>query len=154
MGPAVAALTVLVLIVAFVLVRPSLVRKPQPRTKKTVLELACTGWLAKKLDSANWGAFTIPFPFLVVIFYWIGPGMPAVPALVRVHEFVHVAQDERNLFFLVTWVKYLYESFYQRVVHTHDWMQAYRQNRYETEAYMVEYDVLDGRAPMPAWAAE
>jgi hypothetical protein len=45
---------------------------------------------------------------VVVIFYW--PALPELGPYLRVHEFVHVAQDERNACFLISWIRYLAET--------------------------------------------
>lgn len=76
-------------------------------------------------------------PFWVLICYWALDAAEDSRPYIRVHEFVHVAQDERNFCFLVTWAKYLWEF----VRH------GYKKNRYETEAYATL-----GK-PLPGWAA-
>jgi hypothetical protein len=135
------------------------IHENQPAAKKKVIELEIGGWLGRLLQKHNWGAFTLPFPFFVLILYWSMEDAPdgEVNPLIRVHEFVHVQQDEGNLFFLVTWVKYLYES-----VRRISWksiranglskavLEAYYANGYEAEAYLVE-DLAEKNG-LPDWA--
>ena len=130
----------------------SRLNKPQPTNiKKRVIELQVAGWLGKTMSNKNWAAFTCPLPFIVFIFYWIGPSILSVAEEVRVHENVHCLQDQGNLCFLVSWVKYYAEMIRQRWTHG-SWMQAYQNNKYEIAAYAVEDKVLNGTEPYPDWA--
>lgn len=140
------------LLVVFLLLTPAVYDHAKPKTKKRVIELTCDGWLAKKLLANNWGASTIPLAFIVLILYWSKDSASDFPApAVRVHEFVHVGQDEANLCFLVSWVKYFAELVRERVRYG-TWMQAYQNNKYEVAAYAVEDAVINGTSPMPDWA--
>lgn len=142
----------MLLLVAFLLLTPAVYDHAKPKTKKRVIELTCDGWLAKKLLANNWGASTIPLAFIVLILYWSKDSSSDFPAPdVRVHEFVHVSQDEANVFFLVSWVKYFAEMIHQFRIYR-NWMQAYQNNKYEVAAYAVEDAVLNGTSPMPDWA--
>jgi hypothetical protein len=134
------------------------VRKTQPATKKKVIELEIGGWLGRLFSKYRWGAFTYPLPFLVLILYWSTEDAPDgdVNAYARVHEFVHVAQDERYLCFLVTWARYLWASL--RHFYWQGWskfsqslMDAYYANDYEVEAYAVERAAEENG--LPSWAA-
>lgn len=122
----------------------------QPSTKKRVFEVACTGFIARAFTKRNWAASTLPFPWCVFILYWLAPNTTPDPA-VRVHEYVHVQQDQDNACFIVSWVRYGYEAVKERL-HTSSWFAAYQQNRYEVQAYKVEDDVLSGATPWPTWA--
>jgi hypothetical protein len=126
----------------------------QPETKKRVYEVAVCGPIGRWLQRHRWGAFTLPFPFVVFIFYWnTNPPHP----LVRTHEFVHVRQDEASPFFLVFWVTYLAASLRHLSLKTllrrpgAAFMAAYRANRFEVEAYRVEAHAR-ANGP-PEWAS-
>jgi hypothetical protein len=112
-------------------------RLPQPRTRKPVIELAVGGPVGRWFVRRRWAAFVLPLPFLCVIFYW---NTPVPSPLTRVHEFVHVAQDEASPFFLAMWVSYLAEHF----------RHGYRGNCYEREARAVEADAEANG--LPTWA--
>lgn len=137
------------------------VRKTQPATKKKVIELEIGGWLGRWFSGRNWGAFTWPLPFLVVILYWSTEDAPDgdIGALHRVHEFVHVAQDERNFFFLQTWYKYFRSTWkhfaftawrHGFVSFSNAMMDAYYANDYEAEAYAVTEEAAQNG--LPPWA--
>jgi hypothetical protein len=110
-------------------------RLPQPATRKRVVEIVWEGPFARWMAGMGWGAFTLPLPFVVVISYWL-----KAPPRVRVHEFVHVQQDERCALFLVFWIKYLAEL----VRH------SYRDSKYEIEACAVEAATKE--SGLPHWA--
>jgi hypothetical protein len=102
---------------------------------------------------------TIPWPFVTTIWYWNTDDEPdgEVNPYIRVHEFVHVAQNDKNLFFGVSWVKYLWES-----VRHISWtsikrnglvkacLEAYYDNEYEREAYLIEQKAEE--TDLPEWA--
>jgi hypothetical protein len=111
-------------------------RLPQPATRKRVVEIVWEGRFARWMARQGWGAFTLPLPFVVVVSYWL-----AAPPRVRVHEFVHVDQDQRSAFFLIFWLRYLGELARRR---------SYRANRYEIEAYAVERAAAENG--LPGWA--
>jgi hypothetical protein len=115
----------------------------QPNTKKPVIELTVGGWVGNKFRSANggWAGFTLPLPWVVLIFYWLIPGETEPNPYVRVHEMVHVIQDARHRCFLGTWYAYLREM----------WSHSYRDNIYEVEAYTVQYRYETANA-LPDWA--
>jgi len=138
------------------------VRKQQPDPRKKVVELEIGGWLGRWFTKNNWGAFTYPLPFLVLIFYWTAESAPDgdVNGLIRVHEFVHVAQDERNACFLVSWARYMWAT-YRAMPLGKLWranglrlgqvlMQGYRGNALEVEAYEVQRVAQDHG--LPSWA--
>jgi len=111
----------------------------QPSTRKTVIELAVGGPVGRWFARNGWGAFVLPLPFVCIVFYW---NTRDPSPFTRVHEFVHVAQDEACPFFLVFWAQYLA----QHVRH------GYRGNRYERDAYETEQDArVNG---LPEWAQD
>lgn len=113
-------------------------RQPaQPTISKNVVELCVGGPIGRWFARRRWAAFTLPLPFVVLIFYW---DTPAPSPLTRVHEFVHVGQDQAHPFFLVFWVKYLAELA----------RHGYRGNRYEQAAFAVERDAAANG--LPDWA--
>src|SRR6185369_11953242 len=116
----------------------SRLRLRQPPVRKKVIELVVGGPVGRWFARRHWGAFTLPLPLAVVIFYW---DTPAPSPLTRVHEFVHVAQDEESPFFLVFWVKYLAQLA----------RHGYRRNRYEKAAFAVERDAQANG--LPDWAS-
>lgn len=128
----------------------------QPKTKKKVIELQIGGWIGTKMRNLNWGACTIPGPFMVFILYWVSPLHPQPYSWVRLHEFCHVKQDEGNLFFLVSWIKYGWELLKKLSLKTlftkpyQAYMDAYAQNKYEVQAYAEEADALMN-LPLPDW---
>jgi len=111
----------------------------QPSSHKKVVELVVSGPIGRWFVRRRWAAFTLPLPFVVLIFYW---NTPAPSPLTRVHEFVHVAQDGRSPFFLIFWFQYLAEL--ARL--------GYRDNAYEKEAFAIEDDALDNG--LPGWARD
>jgi len=116
----------------------SRLRLRQPPTRKTVVELAVGGRVGRWFARRNWAAFVLPLPFACLIFYW---NTTAPDPYTRVHEFVHVEQDEEHAFFLVFWLKYLAEHL----------ARGYRGNRFERAARAVEHDArVSG---LPDWAA-
>ena len=112
-------------------------RLPQPPTRKQVVELVVGGPIGRWFARAGWGAFVLPLPFVCIIFYW---NTSAPSPFTRVHEFVHVAQDEANPFFFVFWVRYLAAHF----------RRGYRGNPYEQAAYATEHDARSNG--LPDWA--
>ncbi|HXU03359.1 MAG TPA: hypothetical protein VN903_20475 [Polyangia bacterium] len=109
----------------------------QPPTRKTVVELAVGGPVGRWFARRGWSAFTLPLPFACLIFYW---NTRAPDPMTRVHEFVHVEQDEAHSFFLAFWARYLAEHF----------AHGYRGNKYEQAARAVEDDAQ--RNGLPDWA--
>jgi len=109
----------------------------QPPTRKKVIELAVGGPVGRWFARRHWAAFTLPLPFVCLIFYW-HTGAP--DPFTRVHEFAHVDQDEAHPFFLIFWVKYLAQHV----------ARGYRGNRYEQAARAVEDDAR--RNGLPDWA--
>jgi hypothetical protein len=115
----------------------SRLRLRQPATRRTVVELVVRGPIGRWFARRRWAGFTLPLPFVIVIVYW----HTSTPSpYTRVHEFVHVAQDEANASFVMTWVKYLVELA----------RHGYRRNRYEIAAYRVEDDARE--IGLPEWA--
>ena len=111
---------------------------PRPSTRKAVVELGVWNPFGRWMRRQGWLGFTLPLPFLVVVFYWLeDPGEEPDP-FVRVHEFVHVRQDQRLAFFAV---RYLWALVTDR---------GYRHNRFEVEARRIE---AAARAEgLPEWA--
>jgi len=117
----------------------SRLRLRQPPTRKRVIELAVGGPVGRWFARRGWSAFVLPLPFACVIFYW---NTPAPDPFTRVHEFVHVEQDEAHGLFFVFWVKYLAQHV----------ARGYRGNRYEAAARAVERDARENG--LPEWAGE
>lgn len=118
-----------------------ILRRPKPITKKKVIELKVAGPLGRWMVKRKWTGQTTPLPFIVLIFYWVNDLNDSVLPKWRVHEYVHVSQDERNSFFLVSWVKYAIEM----------WKNGYFNNKYEREAYQIQQSCTD-RRDFPDWA--
>jgi hypothetical protein len=102
---------------------------------------------------------TVPWPFITTIFYWSVDSQPdgAVNQFIRVHEFVHVKQNEPDLFFGVSWVRYAWASichFSFKTWRTDGFsaacLEAYRANEFEVAAYAVE-DLAEKNG-LPDWA--
>jgi hypothetical protein len=131
-----------------------------PENKRKVIELKIGGRIGRWMRNANWGAMTIPWSFFTTIWYWETADEPDdsdVNPLIRVHEFVHVAQNEHDLFFGVSWVRYMWESV--RHFSFKQWraegfraamMAAYHANRFELEAYEIGADAAE--YGVPDWA--
>jgi hypothetical protein len=112
-------------------------RLRQPPTRKKVIELAVGGPVGRWFARRNWAAFVLPLPFACVIFYW---NTRAPDPYTRVHEFVHVEQDEAHPFWIVFWVSYLAQHV----------ARGYRGNPFEAAARAVEHDArVNG---LPEWA--
>ena len=132
--------------------------KQPPGLTKRVLELGVSGGvLGNYMKSHNWAGTTIPFPFLVVIFYWNADD-PYLPYY-RVHEFTHVQQDEQARWWFVAWARYAW----QMVKHfallkvltrkesiSDAMMDDYMANEYEQAAYAVEDEAF--KNGLPDWA--
>jgi hypothetical protein len=135
-----------------------ILRRPQPPTKKKVVELAISGLLGKFFLGRSWGAFTLPLPFLVIIFHWVKPGEDP-HWYVRLHEFVHVAQDEANWCFLQSWLNYARAALkgvnFRTLLKSPSktMMDSYRSNKYEMEAYAIEGEALS-TGNIPDWVRE
>lgn len=119
----------------------NILNKPQPLTKKTVIELGVYGPIGKWMVAKNWGAFTLPLPFLFVIFYWLTEETDEVPGETRVHEFQHVHQAEECSWFGQYWWRYLRSTMKDG---------GYRGNKFEVEAYAVEAKAV--QEGLPRWA--
>ena len=109
----------------------------QPPTRKAVIELAVGGPVGRWFARRGWAAFVLPLPFACLIVYW---NTRTPDPFTRVHEFVHVEQDEAHGLFLVFWVKYLAQHV----------ARGYRGNRYEAAARVVERDARENG--LPDWA--
>jgi hypothetical protein len=135
---------------------------PQPPHRSRVIEFAVGGWFGRRMHRAGWGALTIPFPFVQVIAYWMAAGQTTPRPGLRVHEWVHVAQNERDLFWLMSWVRYLWQL--GRVLRWRNlprrpktaMLEAYREHPAEVAAYAVQEAAEspgEGRG-LPEWARE
>jgi hypothetical protein len=113
-------------------------RLPQPPTLKRVIELAVSNAFGRWMRRNNWAAFTLPLPFLTIVFYWHEAGDERPDPYVRVHEFVHVRQDQRLPLFPVRYLTALFTD------------GGYRSNRFEVEAYRIE--AAARREGLPDWA--
>lgn len=117
----------------------TLLNMPQPKTKKRVLEFAVDNFVGHFMFRRGWAAVTLPLPFVVLIFYWIGednglnerPRSLARLPYVRVHEFVHVAQEARYKTCFHFWWAYLSEL---------------RRNGYHNNAFELEADLAEDQA--------
>jgi len=110
----------------------------QPPTGGTVIELGISNRFGRWMRRNGWLGFTLPLPFLVIVFYWLqGPDHHPDP-LTRVHEFVHVRQAQRLPFFSLRYLWALAAD------------GGYRQNRFEAEAFAIQAEAR--REGLPAWA--
>jgi hypothetical protein len=134
------------------------VHETQPETRKRVFEFEVGGWFGRFMNRHNWGAFTLPIPFCILILYWNSESVVdgEVNAYARVHEFTHVHQQE-GWIFLWGWFKYLWESYRHlswKSIRANGLgaalMESYRANAYEKEAYLVEE--LAEKNGLPDWA--
>jgi hypothetical protein len=134
-------------------------RKTQPPHNGKVFELHVGGWLGKYMWTHNWGGQTIPFPFFTLMVFWTMQPQPDgnVDPLTRVHEWVHVHQNNVNRFFFVSWIRYSWDDWKHFSFKT--WrakgfsaacMEAYWANKFEKEAYAVE-DLARANG-LPDWA--
>ena len=114
------------------------IRLSQPATRKRVVELGVWNAFGRWMRSQRWLAFTLPLPLVTIIFYWLDGPDEAPDPYVRVHEFVHVRQDQR--FFLFP-LRYLWALVTDG---------GYRRNRFEVEAFRVEAHVR--ATELPPWA--
>jgi hypothetical protein len=113
-------------------------RLPRPATRKHVLELGVSNAFGRWMRRSGWLAFTLPLPFLVIVFYWLDRPGQSLDPYVRVHEFVHVRQDQRLFLFPLRYLAALVTD------------GGYRGNRFEREAARIE---AEARATgLPAWA--
>ena len=111
---------------------------PRPPTRKAVVELAVWNVFGRWMRRQGWLGFTMPLPGLVIVFYWMEEAGEEPDPFVRVHEFVHVRQDQRLLFFPVRYLLALVTD------------RGYRHNRFEVEARRIE---AAARAEgLPEWA--
>jgi len=91
-------------------------------------------WMRRR----GWLAFTLPLPLVVIVFYWLKSADERPDPLVRVHEFVHVRQDQRLILFPLRYLLALLTD------------GGYHRNRFEVEARRIE---AEARAVgPPAWA--
>lgn len=109
-------------------------RQP-PRGRRRVVELVVDSMFGRWMFGRNWGGFTLPLPFVTVIFYWHEEPHP----LVRVHEFVHVAQTD-EAWVGAAWYRYLREAA----------RNGYAKNRFEVQAYAIEASARE--YGLPEWA--
>jgi hypothetical protein len=111
---------------------------PRPPTRKAVVELAVSNAFGRWMRGQGWLGFTLPLPGLVIVFYWLRAHDERPDPFVRVHEFVHVRQDQRFAFFAARYLLALLTD------------GGYRRNRFEVEACAIE---AAARAEgLPGWA--
>jgi hypothetical protein len=147
----------------WLLARPKRFIKTQPPglTKK-VVEVTMNGLLGKWMTNLNWAGTTIPLPGFVLMMFWLGPKLPVVNGYVRLHEFVHVQQDEDNGWWFISWAKYLWEMVVEAKSHgtwsmllPWNWYALYGagywNNKFEKAAYAIEYAAEDA-GTLPDWA--
>ena|SRR5688572_3077845 len=110
----------------------------RPPTRKAVVELGVWNAFGRWMRRQGWLAFTLPLPGLVIIFYWLEDAAEPPDPFVRVHEFVHVRQDQRLPFFPVRYLWALLTD------------GGYQGSRFEREARRIE---AAARAEgLPPWA--
>lgn len=113
-------------------------RLPQPVTGAPVIELAVANAAGQWMYRGGWRGFTLPLPFVTVIFYWLSDAHERPDPYVRVHEFVHARQHHRFTLFGLRYLLALLTD------------GGYRRNRFEVEAYRIEAEAR--RSGLPAWA--
>jgi hypothetical protein len=111
---------------------------PRPPTRKMVLELGVSNAFGRWMRRQGWLGFTLPLPALTIVFYWLRSADERPDPFVRVHEFVHVRQDQRLAFFPVRYLLALLTD------------GGYRRNRFELEAYRIE--TAARQEGLPDWA--
>lgn len=160
-----AAVLAALAVAVWALARPKRFIKTQPPgTTKKVVEVTMNGLLGKWMTNLNWAGTTIPLPGFILMMFWLGPKIPSVNSYVRVHEWVHVGQDEANDWWFISWAKYIYEWAIEAWKHTAskwDFLKpwkwyaiygaGYWNNKYEVAAYAVEYADQDA-GTLPDWA--
>lgn len=120
-------------------------RLKQPSTHKPVYEFEVSNWFGRWMWDRGWGGVTEPLPFFHLLVYWVLPGEHVDP-IVRVHEFVHVAQSERQGWFVRGWVSYGVENVEDGLA-GRGW---YADNKFEQEAYAIQAEAE--RHGLPEWA--
>jgi hypothetical protein len=103
-----------------------------------VVELAVWNGFGRWMRRQGWLGFTLPLPGLVIIFYWLEDSSDEPDPFVRVHEFVHVRQDQRLPFFALRYLWALLAD------------GGYRGNRFEVEARRIEAAAHE--EGLPEWA--
>jgi hypothetical protein len=111
---------------------------PRPAAAHPVIELGVWNAFGRWMRRQGWLAFTLPLPFLTVVFYWLREAGESLDPFVRVHEFVHVRQHQRLAFFAVRYLWALVAD------------GGYRPNRFEVEAFRIE--AAARTEGLPAWA--
>jgi hypothetical protein len=110
----------------------------RPPTRKVVIELGVWNAFGRWMRRQGWLGFTLPLPFLVIVFYWLQEPGESPDPYVRVHELVHVRQDQRLPFFALRYLWALAAD------------GGYHRNRFEVEARRIEEAArVEG---LPAWA--
>ena len=134
-------------------------RAQPPGLTRKVIEVGVSGGiLGRYMTAHQWAGTTIPLPWIVLIFYWQADNASFMPYC-RVHEFEHVAQDERARFWFIAWGAYIWQmlkNFAYKAVLTRKQtisqaaFSDYMRNVYEEMAYAVEDEAYaDG---LPDWA--
>jgi hypothetical protein len=115
-----------------------LLRLPRPPTRHRVVEVGVWNGFGRWMRGRGWLGFTLPLPFLTIIFYWLARAEEGPEGHVRVHEFVHARQHDRFFLFGLRYLIALVTD------------GGYRRNRFEQEAFRIEAEArLTG---LPAWA--
>jgi hypothetical protein len=110
----------------------------RPPTRKVVWEVGVSNVFGRWMRRRGWAGFTLPLPGVVLVFYWLLVGDERPDPFVRVHEFVHVRQDQRFFLFPVRYLVALLTD------------GGYGGNRFEIEASQIE--AAARREGLPAWA--
>jgi hypothetical protein len=110
----------------------------RPATRKRVWELGVSNGFGRWMRRRGWMGFTLPLPGVVIVFYWLADVDEGPDPYVRVHEFVHVRQDQRFLLFPFRYLLALLTD------------GGYRRNRFEVEAARIE--AAARREGLPDWA--
>lgn len=98
-----------------------------------VMEFAVTNWLGRVFFRKGWGGLTLPLGVCALILYWDPGDEPGGYSDIRTHEWVHIAQSEKQSFWLLRWI-------WATITH------GYADNPYEIEARQYASGVL------PDWA--
>jgi hypothetical protein len=104
---------------------------PLRGARRPVFAVHADGWFGRRMLRAGWLGFTLPLPFVTIVFFWLRPGQQPERA-VLIHEATHAIQVEEHgvVRFVVT---YLWDLL----------RRGYSDNRYETSARRADREVVD-----------